>query len=69
MTVMARTTRRSIVWWVVALLFALLNVGGAVFAAMAAEVTHFALHLVLAFATAPFVWWLAPMRRRRDYED
>lgn len=66
MTVMTRTSRGSRVWWVLALLFTLVNVAGAVWAAAAGEVMHFTIHLVLGLAAMPFVWWLAPMRRRRE---
>ena len=65
MTVLMRTSRKARVWWVVAVLFTLLNLVSAVVAGVAGEVLHFAIHLVLTVAATPFVWWLAPMRRTR----
>ena len=49
-------TRRARIWMVVAVLFALLNVGGVWMAALEGELLHAAIHVVLAYAAA-FVAW------------
>ena len=67
MTAITRSARRSRIWFLVALVFALINLAGACMAAIAGEVLHFSIHLVLFIATTPFVWWLAP-RRRTSYD-
>ena len=48
--------RRSMVWRIVAVLFTLVNLGGAVIAAVAGEGLHTALHVVLLLAGAYWVW-------------
>jgi hypothetical protein len=55
-------TRRSKVWWVAAVLFFLINLGGAVAAAMGGEWLHAAAHAVLLLPGAYLVWRLAPRR-------
>ena len=52
-------TRRARIWLAVAWLFALLNVGGAVFAAASHEGLHAGMHLALALVGAYVAWRLA----------
>lgn len=56
-------TRRSKIWLVVASLFTVANVGGAVFAAVQGELLHAAAHVVLVPVGAFLVWRLAHSRR------
>jgi hypothetical protein len=58
-------TRRSRIWLVVAALFSLINVAGAVFAAARREWLHAGTHIGLALLGAYAVWWLAPSRTAR----
>lgn len=58
-------TRRSRIWLVVAALFSLINVAGAVFAAVQREWLHAGTHVGLALLGAYAVWWLAPSRTAR----
>lgn len=58
-------TRRSKVWLVVAGLFLIVNVGGAIFAAAVGEPLHALLHVALVFPGAYLVWRLAPNRHTR----
>jgi hypothetical protein len=60
-------TRRSKVWLVVAVLFTLVNLGGAVVAAMDWELLHAGAHVALLFPGAYFVWRLAPGRYGRRF--
>ena len=60
------TRQRAKLWFVVASLFTLVNVGGAVMAAVAGEALHAAAHVVLVFVGAYFVWRLAPQARRQE---
>jgi hypothetical protein len=55
-------TRGAKVGLVVAVLFSLLNLGGAVYAAVLGEVPHAGIHVALLLVGAYFVWWLAPSR-------
>jgi hypothetical protein len=55
-------TRRSKVWLVVALLFTLVNLVGAVMAALQGELLHGGTHAGLALLGAYLVWRLAPRR-------
>ena len=60
-------TRRSKVWWGVAMFFAVGNAAGAVFAAISGEPIHATIHLALALIGAVPAWRLAPGRdARRD---
>lgn len=56
-------SRLSVVWLVLAALFTLVNVGGALMPAVWREPMHFALHVVLAIVGA-YVTWLLERRRR-----
>lgn len=58
-------TRRSKVWLVVAVLFTILNLAGAVIAVAAREPLHAGAHLGLMLLGAFFVWRLAPGRYAR----
>ena len=58
-------TRRSKVWLVVAGLFLVVNVVGAVFAAAGAELLHAGIRAALVFPGAYLVWRLAPNRYAR----
>ena len=60
------TRQRAKLWFVVASLFTLVNVGGAVMAAVAGEALHAAAHVALVFVGAYFVWRLAPQARRQE---
>jgi hypothetical protein len=53
-------TRRSKVWLVVAVLFSLANLAGAVFAAAQGEPIHSGVHVGLLLLGACLAWWLAP---------
>ena len=55
-------TRRARIWMVVAVLFALANLGGVWMAGLEGELLHAALHVVLAYAGAFVAWRLAPNR-------
>lgn len=59
-------TRRSRIWWTVAAVFTLVNLGGAVFAAAAGERLHCAGHVVLFLAGAFVMWWIPARARRRE---
>ena len=58
-------TRRSKVWLAVAVLFTLVNLGGAVMAAAQGEVLHSASHVALTLLGAYLVWRIAPGRYAR----
>jgi len=58
-------TRRSTVWLVVAMLFTVVNVGGAWIAAARGELLHAGLHAGLLLPGAYLVWRLAPRRSAR----
>jgi hypothetical protein len=60
------TRQRARLWFVVASLFTLLNVGGAGIAAVAGELLHAAAHIGLVLLGAYFVWRLAPRVRRQE---
>lgn len=55
-------TRSAKVWWVVAMIFTLVNLAGEVYAAMRWEVLHACIHAVLMLVGVYFVWRLAPGR-------
>lgn len=55
-------TRRSRIWFVVAVLFSLVNMGGAVFAALKGEPVHTGIHAGLLLIGGYLVWRLAPKR-------
>ncbi len=55
-------TRRVMVLWVVAVLFFLVNVLGAAWAAWHDEVAHTGLHVALLIPAAWLVWRYAPRR-------
>lgn len=59
-------TRRQKIWLVVASLFTLVNVAGAVYAGMMAEVLHSALHVGLALVGAAWVWGIARRVRKQS---
>jgi hypothetical protein len=58
-------TRRSKVWLAVAAVFTLVNLAGAVMAAMEGELLHSGSHVALTFLGAYVVWRLAPGRYGR----
>jgi hypothetical protein len=58
-------TRRSRIWLIIAWLFTLGNLGGAVFAARTNEELHAAVHVALALVGAVFVWSI-PRRARHQ---
>jgi len=60
------TRQRAKLWFVVATLFTLINVGGAGMAAVAGEGLHTAAHVALVILGAYFVWRLAPRARRPE---
>lgn len=60
-----RAIRRSRIWWLVAVLFTLVNVGGAAIAAINGEVLHADVHGALAFVGAYFVWRFSTRRVAR----
>jgi hypothetical protein len=53
-------------WRVAAAIFALINLGGAAYAAMRAEPLHAAVHVVLLLGGAYLAWWLAPRAGHQD---
>lgn len=55
-------TRRSKVWWVVAVVFSLVNLAGAIFAALQGEPVHTGIHGGLLLIGGYLVWRLAPKR-------
>ena len=55
--------RRSITWPVLAALFTLGNIAGAVYAAAMGEMRHASLHVMLTIAGAWFTWVLVSRRR------
>ena len=60
-------TRRSKLWFYGSLLFALLNVGGAVFAAdVSGDPGHTATHVVLVFVGLYAAWRVRPRAERED---
>ena len=60
------TRQRAKLWFVVASLFTLINLGGAVVAAVTGGVLHTAAHVGLSLLGAYFVWRLAPRARQRE---
>ena len=61
-------TRRSRIWRLVAVLFTVVNVGGAAFAAFSGEWSHAAAHVALLAATY-VVWQLLSRRQERELPD
>ena len=59
-------SRSSKLWRVAAALFTIINLGGAVFAAVAREPVHAAVHVVLFLGGGYLMWRLAPGSRRQD---
>jgi hypothetical protein len=55
-------TRRAKIWWVVALLFSVVNLAGAVSAVLQAEPIHAGIHAGLMVLGVYLVWRLAPRR-------
>ncbi len=55
---------RSRIWTAVAAIFTVVNVAGAVIAAMQGEAIHTGVHVLLSLIGAYFVWRLAPWRSR-----
>ena len=62
-------TRRAKLWWSVAALFAIVNVGGAVFAAVQGELPHAGGHVALLLVGAYVVSRLAARARPRGVSD
>jgi hypothetical protein len=62
-------TRRSRIWFVVAVLFTILNLGGAVIAAAQGEMPHAGVHVLLMLLGALVTWWLAQGRDARLAES
>lgn len=59
-------TRRSRLWLYGSLLFALVNVGGAVFAAALGDPMHAAGHVVLVFVGLYVAWRVKPRAEREE---
>ena len=59
---------RSRIWTAVAAIFTVVNVAGAVMAAMQGEAIHTGVHVLLSLIGACFIWWLAPRRSDSDAE-
>ena len=60
-------TRRSILWRVGAVIFTVVNVGGAAYAYAMGEVAHATAHvLLLALGASAYVIWLLASRSRRQ---
>jgi hypothetical protein len=59
---------RSRIWTAVAAIFTVVNVAGAVMAAMQSEAIHTGVHVLLSLIGAYFVWRLAPRRSGSDAE-
>lgn len=55
-------TRRSLGWWIVAVLFFVVNALGAAWAAWHDELAHTGLHVALLIPAAWVVWRYAPRR-------
>lgn len=55
-------TRGMKIWWVVAVLFSLVNLVAEVFAAARWEVLHACIHALLLLVGVYFVWRLGPWR-------
>ncbi len=60
--------RRSITWPVLAALFTLGNIAGAVYAAAMGEMRHASLHVMLTIAGA-WLTWVLVARRRSETDD
>ena len=58
-------TRREKVWLVIALLFALVNLGGALYAGAFGEWIHMGIHIALLLAAEWVVWRLLQRRALR----
>lgn len=56
------TRRARTIWWVMALLFTLVNLWGVWIAAAAEQLIHMAIHAGLVLPGAYFVWRLTPGR-------
>ena len=59
-------TRRTKIWWVVAVLFTLINLAGAGYAAAVGEGPHAAVHVALLVVAAYWMWRLARRAERQD---
>jgi len=59
-------TRRSRLWWAAAVLFTLINLGGAVVAAVQGEGLHAVGHVVLLLVGAAWMWRLANRPGQQD---
>ncbi|HEU6451156.1 MAG TPA: hypothetical protein VFT57_07020 [Gemmatimonadaceae bacterium] len=59
---------RSRIWTAVAAIFTVVNVAGAVMAAMQGEAIHTGVHVLLSLIGAYFVWRLAPRRSEGNAE-
>lgn len=59
---------RSRLWPAVAAIFTVVNVAGAVMAAMQGEAIHTGVHVLLSFVGAYFVWRLVPRHSAMDVE-
>ena len=56
------TRRAKVRWAIVAAVFTVVNLAGAVFAGLGAAMLHASSHVALAVVGACVVWWLAPNR-------
>ncbi len=54
--------RNPTVWWMASILFSIVNLGGAVFAAVQGEPMHAGTHAGLTVLGAYLLWRLAPRR-------
>ena len=59
---------RSRIWTAVAAIFTVVNIAGAVMAAMQGEAIHTGVHVLLALIGAYFIWRLAPRRSEGNAE-
>jgi hypothetical protein len=62
----AMTRQRAKLWFVLASLFTLANLGGAAVAAVGGEGLHAAAHVALVLLGGYFVWRLGPRARRQE---
>jgi zinc transporter ZupT len=53
---------RTRIWWFAALLFSLVNLAGAIYAAFAGEQFHTDMHVALLLVGGYMVWRLSPKR-------
>lgn len=62
-------TRRATIWMAVAALFTVVNLAGAVYAAVLKEQPHALIHVVLTFGGAYIMWRIAARSRENAMEN